>query len=249
MRLGCIGVGAIAFAVLTALVGQNRHEIRISARSTARSAALKAEFPAIEVVPNAEVVTHSDVVFIGTTGPAAPAALTGLPFRTGQKVVSFMADCDTDTLRALVSPATLNAIMIPFPAIAQGGSPILCCPGSDLIDTLFGATDTVIPVATEAALGDFLAAQAVLSPTAVLVAETSAWLADRTGDPDSAQAFLRLLVGGSLLADPLTRTDALDALLAALDTPGGYNQRLRDHMRDRGMINALKDGLDALAKP
>jgi len=35
-------------------------------------------------------------------------------------------------------------------------------------------------------------------------------------------------------------------LLAALNTPGGYNQRLRQHMDQEGVPTILAAGLDAL---
>ena len=36
--------------------------------------------------------------------------------------------------------------------------------------------------------------------------------------------------------------------LDALDTSGGFNQRLREHMTGTGMADALNDGLDRLEK-
>ena len=48
-----------------------------------------------------------------------------------------------------------------------------------------------------------------------------------------------------LVASSLVGTDC-GRLIEALNTPGGYNQRLRQHMEAAGMRAALREGLDRL---
>ena len=59
----------------------------------------------------------------------------------------------------------------------------------------------------------------------------------RVGGTD---AFLRMLVASSLADTGCTE------LIEALNTPGGYNQRLRLHMEECGMGQSLAEGLDKL---
>ena len=49
----------------------------------------------------------------------------------------------------------------------------------------------------------------------------------------------------TLIASSLADMES-NALVQALNTPGGYNQRLRLHMEASGMGQALVAGLDAL---
>ncbi|GAB4265007.1 MAG: pyrroline-5-carboxylate reductase [Pararhodobacter sp.] len=239
MRLGFIGTGTIASAVVSGLSGSG-HAICVSRRSEARSAALAAAYPEITVAENQAVIDASDVVFLGLMADAAPAILRDLRFRPGQRVISFMAGLTLGALAPLVAPAAASAIMLPFPGIAQGGSPILALGDTTDIDALFGATDTVFALKDEAELQAYVCAQAVLSPAVAMVARAADWIGAQGADRAAGETFLRTLVGSSLLGSEC------GPMIEALNTPGGYNQRLRQHMERAGMPQALWDGLDAL---
>lgn len=130
--------------------------------------------------------------------------------------------------------------MIPFPAIAKGGSPIFTCPDAPLVRDLFGAKNRIIAFTEMNQMQPYMAAQAVLSPALKLLDETAVWLAARTQDADTADGFLRALVASALQAAPLKEG------LAALGTPGGLNAQLRDHMMAQGVGRALAQGLNDL---
>lgn len=247
MKLGFLGFGSIASAVAQGCVA-GAHDIRITARSAKRASAMANKHSNVEIAEPQAIIDHSDVIFIGTTAEVAPDMLRPLSFQSKQKVISFMVGIETEVLKALIAPAELEAIMIPFPSIAQGNSPVLSCPQSQIIDRLFGGTNTVVPVPTEAALNDFLAAQAVLSPSVKLLATATNWLATRTGDRHGAEQFLRLLVGGSLMAHPMTAEGVLDGLMDALNTPGGLNQQFRERMVQAGTFDAAEETLEVLAE-
>ena len=239
MRVGVVGLGTIASAVVEGFAAGG-HTITVSRRNRENAARLVAQFTNVSVADNQAVVDASDVVFLGMTGDAAETVLRPLSFRGDQHVVSLMADLDFAGVAGLVAPACKITRMIPFPAIAQGGSPILTFGDHQAVDTLFGTRNTVFPLNSEAELTSYLCAQAVLSPAVSMVKNASDWLAACTGDPDKAELFLRVLVGASLLGGSCA------PLLQALNTPGGYNQRLRQHMEDAGLAKSLQDGLDML---
>src|SRR5690606_3278071 len=168
--------------------------------------------------------------------------LSELTFRADHTVVSLMAGATLAEVAARVAPAHAAAIMIPFPGIAQGGSPILGYGDTDLLQAVFGARNTVFALASEAELTAYNCAQAVLSPAVRMVADAAEWLGERVENSTQAEAFLRALVGSSLSSSDCA------TLLSALDTPGGYNQRLRNHMTESGMGAALVKGLDKLER-
>lgn len=252
LRLGIVGLGTIASAVASSLARRG-HSLTVSERGAGHVARLKAAYPQITVASNQAVIDASDLVFVGTTGSKAPQVLEALTFRTGQRVVSFMADISIEEVAALVAPARIEALMIPFPSIAQGGSPILIQPKSATLEALFGDDNRLYAVESDAALQAYMSAQAVLSPVIKLLDETQGWLADRLdeagqGDALASEAFLRQLVGNSLLARPLSDGGVLAKLLADLSTPGGFNAELRDVLADAGSFEALQAGLDGLLK-
>jgi pyrroline-5-carboxylate reductase len=242
MRIGVIGTGVIASAVVRALAPQG-HQITLSERNAERAAELARDFANVTPAPNAAVLEQSDLVFLGLQAGAAPKVLAPLRFRPDQRVISLMAGPDLAAVAALVAPARAEAVMLPYPAIATGGAPILLLGAPDLVTDLFGPQNPVFVLRDGAELADWLCAQAVLSPVAQLVEAAGAWLAPRAADPGAAEGFLRVLVASSLAAGPA------GALLVALNTEGGYNQRLRQHMEGAGMAEALREGLNRLAGP
>lgn len=238
MKIGVIGCGTIASAVVEGLAGQG-HVIRVSPRSKARSEALAQRFDEVEIATNQDVLDASDVIFLGLMAEHAPDVLSDLRFRPDHQVISLMAGADLQKIQKLASPAGNSMIMIPFPNIARGNSPILVQGDDTLITQLFAPRNQIFPAASAEEMQACLAAQAVLSPALKLVNAAENWL--DTVSPGTAQGFLRHLVASNL-------EDDTGVTLKALDTPGGYNQRLRDHMEAAGMSAALRRGLDDLTR-
>lgn len=239
MRLGFLGCGTIASAVVRGLTGKG-HQITVSERSASHSSALVEAFDDVTVAGNQAVVDASDVIFLGLMAESAEAILNELVFLEGQQVVSFMAGADLDQISDWTAPARAAAVMMPFPGIAQGGSPIMALGDTEFLGLIFEPDNRVFALRDGAELKAYLAAQAVLSPAARLVGDAADWLGQRVSDPAQGEAFLRMLVSTSLQASGCAE------LIEALNTPGGFNQRLRLHMEEAGMRNSLAEGLGAL---
>lgn len=241
MDIGILGTGSIASALVEG-IAPDGHRITVSERSATRAARLAGMFANVRVAPNQEVLDTSEVVFLGLLAAAAPKVLKGLRFRPDQRIISLMAGATLAELAPLVAPARAVAIALPFPGIAEGGSPVLLMGEDEPARTILGARNPIFVMQTAQELQAYLCAQAVLSPAVALVGETAGWLGARVENAAQAEAFLRTLIGTSLLGS------AVAPLLQALDTPGGYNQRLRAHMQGHGMGAALISGLDALER-
>lgn len=241
MRLGVIGTGTIATAAMRGIAGDG-HQITVSRRSAANAEGLARDFANVTIADNQAVLDESDVVFVALLAGNAPQILRELCFRPDQQVITLMTGITPDEVAALVAPARVEAQMLPFPAVANGGSPILVLGAPGLVQTLFGARNQVFALPDAAEMDAYLCAQALLSPVARMVADAAGWLGGRVSDGAQAEAFLRALIASSL-ADMES-----NALVQALNTPGGYNQRLRLHMEASGMSSALTEGLDALER-
>ncbi|WP_255010033.1 NAD(P)-binding domain-containing protein [Roseovarius sp. M141] len=241
MRIGIIGTGTIASAVVQGMAGDG-HDIAVSRRSAAQSERLAAMHANVTIHDNQAVLDRSDVIFLGLMAGVAGDVLGSLALRADHKVISLMADCALGKVAQMIAPAQAAAIMIPFPGIAQGGSPIMGYGDTDLLQTLFGGRNTIFALKSEDDLAAYSCAQAVLSPAVRMVADAADWLGSRAGDRAQGEAFLRALVGSSLIGSDCA------TLLSALDTPGGYNQRLRNHMTGSGMSETLAEGLGRLER-
>lgn len=239
MRIGVIGTGTIATAVVRGIANDG-HTIVVSKRSASKAAELAADFDNVRVADNQDVLDRSEVVFLGLMADQAPDILGALTFRPDQHVISFMAGATLSETAVLVAPANASAIVMPFPGVAQGGSLVMMQGDEALVTEVLGRRNRVFALGTAQEMQAYIAAQAVLSPAVKMVGDAAGWLESRVSDPEQAEEFLRVLVGSSLMGSKCA------PLLEALNTPGGYNQRLREHMVASGMSEALTQGLDKL---
>lgn len=244
MRIGFLGTGEIAAAMVRGLAGRG-HDIAVSKRNADKAARLAADHPGLTVAENAEVVAQSDVVFLCLMADTARHVLPEMPFRAGQSVISVMADLPLAELRTLCAPATDIAITIPLAAITKGGSMLPVYPDSPALQALFGETDTILPVASENALNAHFGGTALCAPLIALMQTGARWLSAQTGDQQAAETYVAG-VFAAFLRDVAEGETDFDTLLQSLATEGGLNAHLKAHMQAAGSHAALTEGLDAL---
>jgi pyrroline-5-carboxylate reductase len=239
MRIGVIGCGTIAGAVVHGIAGDG-HQITVSERSAIHAQALANAYSNVTIANNQGVIASSDVIFLGLMAKAAPEVLGELEFREGQRVITFMAGATLEQADKLVRPARAVAIMMPFPGIAHGGTPVMMQGDAELVGEIFGDRNSVFALNDANEMAAYLCAQAVLSPVARMISDAAEWLGERVSDKEQGKAFLRTLVASNL------SDIECGPLIEALNAPGGYNQRLRLHMEASGMGSALKAGMTEL---
>ncbi|WP_434051204.1 MAG: NAD(P)-binding domain-containing protein [Roseibium sp.] len=239
MRIGVLGCGAIACAVVHGIAGDG-HRITVSERSASRARQLANTYENVIIADNQGVIDASDVIILGLMAEVASEVLAKLDFRAGQKVISLMAGATLEQADALVQPAYAVALVMPFPGIALGGSPVMMQGDAELVQELFGSRNSIFVLENPDEMAAYLCAQAVLSPVVRMVSDAADWLGDRVSDKEQGETFLRELVASNLA------NSACKPLIEALNTPGGYNQRLRLHMEASGVGETLKAGLNAL---
>ncbi|WP_374371273.1 NAD(P)-binding domain-containing protein [Tabrizicola sp.] len=227
MRIGFLGTGEITAAMVRGLKGQG-HRILVSPRNATVAATLAAEVPEVAIAPNEDLVANSDVVFLCLLARVAEEVLPGLPFRTGQSIISVMVDAPLATLRRLCAPATDIAITIPLPPITSGGCPLPVYPASPALDALFGAHNLILPQLSEAALNAHLGASALCSPILDQLLTAVDWLASHTDNPAAAEAYIAAMIRGYL--PERAAAGDLSQALKKLSTEGGLNATLRAAM-------------------
>ena len=239
MKLGVLGTGTIATAAVHG-IADDGHEIAISPRNKDNAAGLAARYANVTIHENQVVIDKSDVIFLGLMPDIAASILPELTFKAGQIVISFIADLTLEEIGAMVSPASAQALMLPFPNIASGGSVIPMIGAAETVEVIFGKANSLTVLNNQAEMDAILCAQAVLSPAAKLVKDAALWLEDNGVEMARGEPFLRQLVASNLAET------ATPELLEALNTEGGYNQRLRQYMDAEGMPQKLFAGLDKL---
>ncbi len=233
-------------AAMVEAIAADGHQISVSRRSHSHARRLSARFENVAISDNQTVIDNAEIVILGLLAEVATDLLPRLSFREEQQVISLMAGIAHRQVCGLVHPAKSVTIAIPFPFIAKGGSPILTYPQGDIVRALFGNKNKLFTMETEDALNAFMAAQAVMSPVLKLLEQSAGWLSERGVEKVQAEQFLTSLVGGALSARSADEANLFATMLDELNTKGGLNAELREHMMSAGMNEALIDGLERL---
>ena len=244
MRVGFIGTGEIAAAMVEGLSGRG-HELLVSERNGAVAADLNTRFSDVVVAANEDVVAGADVVFLCLMAGVARDVIGTLPWRADHAVISVMVDVPLADLAGLCAPAHDIALTIPLSAVAVGGSALPCHPESAALQALFGESDMIIPVPTEAGLNAHFAASALSAPLLSLMQTGAAWLGNQTGDPKGAEAYVAGVFAGFFNQMAQQGAD-FEQLLHSLATEGGLNATLKGKMAEAGAPDVLRAGLDGL---
>ena len=248
LSVGFLGTGRIAAPMVRSL---NRRlpdcSIRISRRNRGVSARLSA-LPGVTVMANQDVIDRSEVVFLCLLADVARSELPGLDFREGQKIISVMADISLAEIGNLVLPATDPVVTVPLPFIETGGCPLPAYPDGEVLHTLFGDENDVIPLNAESAMGPHFAATAILSHTMKQLDVVSDWLAGFTGSRRDAERYVASLLFGYLESLEKDGNGRFLKAMEDLSTEGGLNNQLRAHIGQSGFYETLHQGLDQLEK-
>ena len=243
MRVGFLGTGRIAGALVDALAPHG-HDVAVTRRSRATSEALAVRHGNVEVFDEPQdVVDAAEAVFACTMAEAAWELLPRLRFRPDQELISVMCDAPLARLRKVSRPVGQVCACIPMPFVRHGGCPLPVHPRSAAVETLFGADNEVITVASEAAMRPHWAAAGTVAGMLTQLQTLADWLAERSGDRGGAERYFIALYAGYLGALRRDGQDRLVEARAELSTPGGLNQQFRESLESADVPGVLRDAL------
>ncbi|WP_288629941.1 NAD(P)-binding domain-containing protein [uncultured Corynebacterium sp.] len=251
--IGVIGVGEIAEAMVTGLLGEDAgapDRVVLSPRGAARAAGLAAGFDAVSVAPsNAEVAEAADTVIVSVRPDQLTEALDGVRFRPGQLVISTLAGVDLATLRDAVGgsdaaePSIVRSVPLPPVARRAGVTPVI--PADPRAVALFDLLGGHLAVDDEEQMATVTVLTGAQTGLLQYIAELCRWAADNGLDPASSEMFIRNTVAG---LEPGLRdaTTPIGGLIDNFETEGGLNWQLRTGFFDDLTTGALTRELDTL---
>lgn len=245
--VGFLGTGHIAAPMARALA-RDGHEVTVSRRNEAVSAALAGAGLGIKVADNQDVVDASEVVFLCLRPAVWQAAVAPLAFRPGHKIVSVMAGVAMVGIAAAVAPASEISVTIPYGFIEHGGCPLPVAGDPGALRALFGAKNPILPLADEAALAHHFAASTLVTAVLGLMDSGTGWLAGKTGDAAAAEVYVAGLVGGFLSALDRDRAGELRDEMRALATKGTISLKMLDGLEAHGTFQRAAEILDDISK-
>ena len=244
--VGFLGTGNIAAAMVRGITGQG-HEIYVSKRG-ANIAADLALLDDVQIFENQDLLDKVDIVILCLLKDVAHLILPELNFRKGHRVISVMVDVSFSQLAKLCAPVQAIEITIPLPFVATGNCPLPCFPSNIIISELFGNNNPIFSTKTEAGLNAHFAVTAMASVVFAQAETASKWLADLTEDKGAAEHYILAMLGGFLIGLPKGGEGHINEALMALNTKGGLNQTLREHMEVNGTLNDLEEGMNGFRK-
>ncbi len=247
MKLGFIGTGALAAAIVTGLES-TRHDITsilVSPRNTAISADLASRYRDVTVAPdNQGVLDGCDMVTLAVRPQVAEEVLAPLRFRPDHHVVSLIAATSCETIAALVKPARQVTRALPMPMIAVRQGATIVHPPDQAVTTLFGTLGEVVDVDDPHEF-DVLGTVTAAYATYFRYLDTIHRWATARGVPDVRSRDYIVALFKALAHAPDTRPGlGFTHLAKDYATPGGLNEQLVRELDAAGAFARLEAGLD-----
>ena len=252
VRVGVVGVGAIAVALVDAMLTGPRAagvSVVVSPRSAVRSAGLAARHAAVQVAAdNQGVLDASDVVVLAVLPGQVADVCAGLEFRADHVVVGLAAGWPQSVLAPRVAPATQVCQLIPLPVVALHTGPVVLSPGLPVVaDLLEGCgelvvlereSDVIVLSCLSAAMSSFFELQRTLVDWG-----TSAGLPERT-----ALDYVTALFQGLSAEAVHERDRGLASMPVEHETPGGLNEQVRLALTAHGTFAELTRQMEDLLR-
>jgi pyrroline-5-carboxylate reductase len=248
MKIGFIGIGKIASAVIQGLCTSEAEglQIFVSPRNEELSLSLAARYAGAvrRLRSNQQVVDASEIVVIAVRPPVAGEVLSALRFRPDQTVVSLVALLPFEPLRELTQPAAVACRAIPLPTVVQHNCPIPLYRADERVERLFGYLGETLPVADEAGLHALWTLTGLITPYYDLLGKLSEWTVAHGVKPSTANAYVaNLFQSLSFLAQHSEPIDFTELARHAA-TPGGINEQAGKEIAAAGAHEAWNAAAD-----
>lgn len=238
MRVGFIGTGHIA-APMARNLARKGHKITVSDRNAQVADGLASSGLGIAIGDNQAVIDASDVVFLCLRPHVWADAVIGLQWRAEQSIVSVMSGVQLAEISKACAPVTDLSVTIPIGFVENGGCPLPVAGNPEVLTQLFGDDNPILPQSGEDMLNHHFAASALLSGVLEFMETSAGWLAEQTGDMDSAEIYVSNLVAGFLRDMDKSVSGDMASAKWALATPGTLNLQMVEGVREAGSFDTL----------
>lgn len=258
VRVGVVGVGTIAVAVIDALMsgpGAADVDVVLSPRSEHRSAELALRHPAVRVAAdNQDALDGCDVVLLAVLPAQLADVCASLRFRPDHVVASLVAGWPPSLLSSHVAPATTLCQLIPLPMIALGAGPVVLFPEVAVVADLLDGCGELVVLDRESDVIVLSCVSATMSTFFELQTTLVDWAAGKGLARATAVDYVTSLYAGLGVEGRASAADGLHHLALEHETPGGLNEQVRRALTERGAFAELTDQLDhmhatRMAKP
>jgi pyrroline-5-carboxylate reductase len=248
-RLGFIGVGSIAEALITGMcaAGEQRATFLLSPRNADIAKRLAERFSSVEVAGNNQaVIDASDIIFLAVRPQVAADVLGALEFRPDQRIVSLIATFDVARLRKLVAPASTITRAAPLPAVARRLGPLTLYPPVPEIARLLEGLGQLVQLQNESDLDAFWAVTGLMGSYFGWLDEIAGWLSRQNLEDTQVRPFVAAMFEALAVTAAEHAKDGFDRLAVEHSTPGGLNEQAYRELKAAGWTSLVSQTLDLI---
>jgi pyrroline-5-carboxylate reductase len=240
MKLGFVGTGEITAAMVTGFSSLEcpQHSIRLSPRNAAIAEKLALHFSNVSIASsNQDVLDSSEMVMIAVRPSIVQSVLSTLRFRADHCVISVVSTLLLHSVAELVVPATRVIRAVPLPSTAKRIGPTGIYPRDRDVEELFAGVGTVFAVESEREFDAICAATATIASFYAFM--------DGVAQQQACDYVARMVLGlTSGAVDAPERS--FGSLAGDHATAGGINEHFLKRFVERGALQSISEGLDAV---
>jgi pyrroline-5-carboxylate reductase len=249
MKLGFIGTGKIASAVITGICNSkiSYKKIIISNRNKSIAQSLKKKFRKVSIAKNnQEIVDVCDWVFLSITPTVGQKIIKQLKFKSNQTIISFISTITLFQLKKAIRVKAKIVRAIPLPPISLKKGPVPICPPNKKVKKFFNKIGTTVEIKNEKSSINFWATSGVMAPFYELLRMMTDWLVKRGVKRNNAQKYITSLFL-ALSEDAVVNSKKdLKYLVKESQTPNGLNEQGVKELTKAGFYKSLEKTLNSI---
>ena len=251
MKLGFIGTGKIASAVVTGICISNisYKKIFISHRNKLMAQSLKKKYKRVTICKdNQKIIDSCDWIFLSVTPNVGEKIIKNLRFRSNQIIISFISTIALAELKKAIKVKAKIVRAIPLPPISLKKGPIPICPPNKKVKAFFDKVGTTIEIKNEKSSINFWSTSGMMAPFYQLLCSMTDWLVKRGVKRNDAQKYITSLFL-ALSEDAVVNSNKdLKHLVKESQTPKGLNEQGVNELTKAGFYTSLEKTLNSIHK-
>lgn len=249
MKLGFIGIGKIASAVIEGLCTSTLNDITIylSPRNQQKASELDSKFTnTVKAVSNQQVLDLSEIVFIALRPADAVEELKKLQFRPQHIVVSFIPYLTYPEIKEVTKSVQHISRAIPLPTVVHHNCPIPVFNPNQTVLQILGAIGQPLEVGTEKELHSIWTLTGLITPYYDLMGTLSQWTQKNGVEEKVANKYMADLFQSLSYAAQHSKEINFGELANHAATPNGMNEQAGKEIHAHGGHEIYKTASDNL---
>ncbi len=251
MKLGFIGTGKIASAVINAICisDMEQVDIYVSPRNEERSKHLSETYPNVQrMESNQLVLDNANTVFIALIPTQAREIIENLDFKEDHIVISLIPYTTISILSEIILPARTISRAIPLPTVVHHKCPIPVFNPNPVVENIFGHIGQPLIVDSEDQLHALWTLTGLIAPYYELLEELSEWAASKGVDKAVSDRYVADMFYSLSNAACVSESADFKHLVTHATTPKGMNEQAGMEIRRKGAHAAYREAADKLLK-